>query len=59
MIICCKDCKERKLGCHDFCMKYRQEKQDYEAVKKWVKENSFSICKGDFLGDSMLKRKHK
>lgn len=33
-IICCKDCKERHVGCHSSCKKYAEEKQAYERFKE-------------------------
>ncbi len=30
----CKDCPDRKPGCHDRCGKYRREKSAHEEQKK-------------------------
>lgn len=30
-IECCKDCTERKVGCHSSCEAYQKEKAAYEA----------------------------
>ena len=31
-ITCCKDCKERYIGCHSKCEKYITEKQNLEVL---------------------------
>ena len=37
----CKNCIDRKLGCHDICEKYLSEKAEYEKMK----EEALSINK--------------
>lgn len=32
-IKCCKNCKDRYLGCHDKCDKYKKEKALMEAYR--------------------------
>lgn len=34
----CKDCANRKLGCHADCQKYIQAKADVEEQKRLLKE---------------------
>lgn len=44
----CKDCKDRKLGCHSTCQKYndfRQAKDNIIAKKRIEYENSYNIIK--------------
>ena len=31
-IFTCKDCKDRKVGCHTTCKKYIKEKAEYESI---------------------------
>jgi hypothetical protein len=55
-VTCCKDCKERYLGCHDKCEVYIHAKEEYEERKRAYGEykkdlRGTSIKKGDFLGD--------
>lgn len=51
-IICCKDCKERYIGCHSKCEKYITEKRNLEESKKlYYKSLPPKIGEGDFLGD--------
>lgn len=33
-IKCCKDCKDRKVGCHGQCEKYITEKEENERKAK-------------------------
>lgn len=37
-ITCCKDCKDRYVGCHDKCARYLKEKQEFEETKKKIRE---------------------
>lgn len=42
-IYCCKDCKERYLGCHDKCEKYQKQSKEYkERKEKAAKEMGFN-----------------
>lgn len=34
MIKCCKDCDKRYLGCHDRCVTYQKEKEEYHKERK-------------------------
>lgn len=40
-IRCCKDCvpPKRHVGCHSECKEYKDEKERFEAEKRWLKEN--------------------
>ncbi len=33
-IDCCRDCPDRKPGCHGSCETYKQQKQEYEQTKE-------------------------
>lgn len=35
----CKDCLDRKLGCHDRCMKYKDWCAEREEYKKIIYDN--------------------
>lgn len=32
-ITCCKDCKDRYVGCHSNCEEYKKQKEKYEEEK--------------------------
>lgn len=34
----CKNCKERKVGCHSICSKYIEWKKEFEKLKAEEKE---------------------
>lgn len=36
---CCRDCKERHVGCHGSCEKYKKSKEEFEAFRRKVIEN--------------------
>lgn len=36
MITCCKDCKKRYLGCHDYCETYLDEKEKHDQLRKKI-----------------------
>lgn len=33
--VSCKDCKERYVGCHSECPRYRKWKEEWEKEKEW------------------------
>lgn len=37
-IKCCKNCKDRYLGCHDKCSTYQESLQMYRNEKEYVKK---------------------
>lgn len=39
MIVCCKDCKDRRIGCHGVCERYKSERALYNDQMKTHKEN--------------------
>lgn len=38
VIVPCKDCKDRKVGCHSECDRYKQFTIENEKLKQYVKE---------------------
>lgn len=36
MITCCKGCKERYSGCHDYCELYLKQKKKHNDEKKYL-----------------------
>lgn len=57
MITCCKDCKKRFPGCHDYCETYLEEKEEHEQVR--MKARREKDADNDFYGVWMPKRKNK
>lgn len=44
MITCCRNCKERRAGCHADCERYAEQKAEHEAArlgKNKIKESEF------------------
>ena len=35
----CKDCKDRELGCHDWCQLYREFRKELDQYNEVVKKN--------------------
>lgn len=61
-IYCCKDCKDRKVGCHIDCEKYNKAKEKHTAElreKKKFDEFHKPIPKGRFLGDYNISKSFK
>lgn len=51
---CCKNCQDRKIGCHSKCEKYLAGKKRHEKVKEQMKlEKMYTIRK-----DNVIKRIH-
>lgn len=58
----CKNCVDRKLGCHSICEDYKDFKEELELKKelyKAQKEKYPKIVEGDFLGDDGQMRRSK
>lgn len=58
-IHCCKDCKDRTLGCHIDCEIYNEAKEKHIAdsiEKKKFDESHKPIPKGRFLGDYSISK---
>lgn len=50
-INCCRDCKERCVGCHSKCERYIQETENWKKVKKQISKNkTYIVCNSDFDG---------
>ena len=55
----CKDCKDRKVGCHAVCQKYISwQNERKELQKKQQKENVYIKSSMYSLGDVNLSYKH-
>lgn len=37
-IMCCKDCKERQVGCHSTCERYIREKNEYNKKSYMIRQ---------------------
>ena len=61
-IHCCKDCKDRKVGCYIDCEIYKEAKEKHteECIEK-KKFDDFHkpIQKGRFLGDYSISKSFK
>lgn len=44
-ITCCLDCKDRHLGCHSTCEKYKEMKQKLQDIKDKKNENNMQNVK--------------
>ena len=44
-ITCCLDCKDRHLGCHSVCEKYKDMKQKLQDIKDKKNENNMQNVK--------------
>lgn len=44
-VTCCLDCKDRHLGCHGTCEKYKEMKQKLQDIKDKKNENSMQNVK--------------
>ena len=36
LILCCKDCTKRQLGCHSTCSDYIREKEEHDKTKSEI-----------------------
>lgn len=39
LIVCCKNCTERYLGCHSECEQYKKEKEEVVRVRELARKN--------------------
>ena len=42
-IWCCRECKERQMGCHSTCEKYLKQREEWEQVKDKIKTDNASV----------------
>lgn len=57
MIICCKDCPNRKPACHGSCEEYKRRLEEQKKRLEWLKDESKktnAVIRGTF--DSMRRR---
>ena len=53
----CKDCKDRKVGCHGYCERYKEERAKYDnqsANIRKIKQDNGDVSK--FLISNAIKR---
>lgn len=59
----CKDCKDRAMGCHGFCKRYKETKEKYDKKIKEIKyyKKREDDAKGFILDthDKIIKRINK
>lgn len=50
MIRCCRDCKDRCVGCHGTCERYLREKQVHDKVCETIHaDKELKIAIGDII----------
>ena len=54
----CKDCKDRFLGCHSKCDKYKDYKKRSEELND-MKNKSENISMRGYINDMSIRRKKK
>ena len=54
----CKDCKDRFLGCHSKCDKYKDYKKKSEELND-MKNKSENISMRGYINDMSIRRKKK
>lgn len=56
----CRNCTERKLGCHDSCERYQAAKRDADARKAKENEKRMAECSAaEFVFKNRLKSQRK
>ena len=35
----CSGCEDRRIGCHNYCEKYKQERAEYDRAKAFVNKD--------------------
>lgn len=53
-IRCCKDCPERHTSCWSDCEHYLAAKAQHEKEKAYMRQYTYCIERGSFLGDKDL-----
>ena len=57
MITCCKNCPDRKLGCHDECDRYISETiKQYEINKEKARRTRLAYGYGDYTNLNIRKK---
>lgn len=44
--VSCKGCKERYVGCHSECPRYRKWKEEWEKEKEWNRQKNAALFDG-------------
>lgn len=52
---CCKDCQDRKVGCHAECAKYIKAKAEHDEEQKAIRRAQ----EGDIYLSAMSKKWHR
>lgn len=48
-INCCRDCKERYVGCHSKCERYIKQIKEWKEVKEQISScKTYIVCSSDF-----------
>lgn len=47
-INCCKDCKDRHLGCHSSCITYNKQLEEWKLIKERAGNSPPPVYKYDF-----------
>lgn len=56
-ITVCKDCKDRSLGCHDHCERYRNQKEsEQQALDKYKADNRGNIQLRQIYSECKVKK---
>jgi hypothetical protein len=55
----CKNCADRKVGCHGLCSVYNNWALQHKEEAKWEKDSRYIIHKSDFVGTSPKPGKHR
>ena len=56
-ITVCRDCKERYPACHDYCEKYKEQKQsELDALKSDRKQRTGDYILHQMYSERMVKR---
>ena len=55
-VTCCKDCKERNIGCHGACERYLAQKELHKEAVKAERRSDFSRFNGRVWADYLRKK---
>lgn len=54
----CKECVNRKVGCHSTCEDYAEYLQDFKAKKKYVSAREGDIYTAEYIRNRKQRKKH-
>lgn len=55
----CKDCADRRVGCHGICKQYNDWSLEHKKEAKWERDHRATIKQSDFTGTSPKPGKHR